>query len=49
MNITFTLDDSDLSIWDSTIHDWKLVSGRFAVYIGASSLQTRLTGSFSIN
>jgi len=34
----------DLAIWDVAAHDWAPVHGRFAVMVGASSRDIRLTG-----
>ena len=48
-NVTFILTPRDLSIWDSDLHAWKLVKDIFQVNIGASSRDTRLTGTFDIS
>ena len=44
--ITMHLRPKDLSIWDTTNHDWKPIIGNFQVKIGSSSRDIRLTGSF---
>ncbi len=46
--MSFTLADWQLSIWNVAIHDWQLVSGTFAVSVGASSADIRLTGSLVV-
>ena len=42
---TFMLVAGDMSVWDTTTHDWTAVSGKFGVSVGASSRDIRLTGS----
>ena len=44
--VKFQLVDRDLSIWDTTKHDWAKQSGKFTVFVGASSDDIRATGSF---
>lgn len=50
-NVTmeFPLRRRDLSIWNVTTQRWELVSGRYRVYVGASSRDLPLTGEFEIN
>eukprot|EP00730_Choanoeca_flexa_P009428 TRINITY_DN12646_c4_g1_i1.p1 TRINITY_DN12646_c4_g1~~TRINITY_DN12646_c4_g1_i1.p1 ORF type:complete len:687 (+),score=167.95 TRINITY_DN12646_c4_g1_i1:2334-4394(+) len=45
--ITMTLRDRDLSIWDADVHAWKVLTGEFDVYVGSSSNDIRLTGQLS--
>jgi hypothetical protein len=33
-------------MWDTALHDWKPVVGRFQLKIGSSSRDIRLTGGF---
>ena len=48
--VTFTLGDRDLTIWnvDPAARGWKVVSGDFGIFVGASSADTRQTGKFTI-
>jgi len=46
--IVFTLVKKDLSIWDVRQDNWTVVSGKFSVYIGASSRDIRVGGSFQV-
>ena len=45
--VTLPLTDRDLSVFDEDIHDWRVVTGQFAVYVGASSRDLALTGAFT--
>ena len=47
--VEFTLRDRDLSIWDTDVHDWKLVTGEFDIYIGTSSRDIKATTKFTIS
>ncbi|CAE8613293.1 unnamed protein product [Polarella glacialis] len=42
----FALAPRDLSVWDTEHHNWKVVAGRFQVFLGASSRDLRLCGKF---
>ena len=44
----FSLTRRDLSVWDVTHQDWMLQSGTYNVYVGASVLDIRLNGTFTI-
>ena len=44
--IKFDLDDRSKSVWDVRKHDWVVATGIFRVYVGASSRDVRLSGSF---
>ncbi len=44
--ISFTIGPGDLKYFDIYTHDWKSEPGKFNVYIGSSSRDIRLTGSF---
>jgi beta-glucosidase len=47
--VTFEVDVAkELSIWDSDARKWKNVKGSYEVYVGASSRDIRLQGSFSL-
>ena len=41
VTVTFQLNDRSFSIWDTTSHAWKVVSGSFGVHVGASSRDIR--------
>jgi beta-glucosidase len=44
--VTFDIRRKDLSYWDVGSQAWKVPSGTFNVYVGASSRSIRLTGTF---
>jgi len=48
-NIVFTLQDRDLSIWDVSIHKWRIVSGTYVIFVGTSSQNLPLQVSLVIN
>ncbi|KAH7106678.1 glycoside hydrolase superfamily [Auriculariales sp. MPI-PUGE-AT-0066] len=45
--VTVELTKRDISIWDVTKQAWVVPSGKFTVYVGASSRDIRLTGTFT--
>lgn len=45
---TFALRKKDLSYWDVGRQQWVVPSGSFEVYVGASSRDIRLTGTFTV-
>lgn len=45
---TFALTTKDRSVWDTAAAAWKEVTGDFKVYVGASSRDIKLTGSFTV-
>jgi beta-glucosidase len=48
-NVSFLIDVSkELSIWDTHSSSWKVLSGQYVVYIGASSRDIRLYGTLQI-
>jgi len=47
--VHFELTRRDLSIWDVVQQQWVLQSGNYPVYVGASVLDIRLTGSLTVN
>lgn len=44
--VTFDIRRKDLSYWDVGSQAWRVPSGTFNVYVGSSSRDIRLTGSF---
>jgi beta-glucosidase len=46
--ITFPITRRDLSIWDVVAQKWKLQSGEYPIYVGASSRDIRLTGTIKV-
>ncbi|PYH83901.1 putative beta-glucosidase D [Aspergillus uvarum CBS 121591] len=46
--VTFNLRRRDISYWDVTAQQWLVASGKYQVYVGASSRDLRLTGAFSL-
>lgn len=46
--VAFPLKRRDLSVWDVTAQQWHLQEGKYKVYVGKSSRDLPLTGSFSI-
>jgi len=47
-NVSWTLDDVALSIWDATNHRWARQSGTFQIFVGASSTDIRLKGALTV-
>lgn len=45
-NVVMTLRSRDMSVWDTPSQSWVRPSGTFLVYVGASSKDIRMTGSF---
>ncbi len=46
--VTFSLTRRDLSIWDTVKQSWLLQSGTYNVYVGGSSQNLPLTGTFKL-
>jgi beta-glucosidase len=46
--LSFTLTDRDVSEWDVQAKAWHVVPGKFAVYVGSSSQDIRLSGSLTV-
>jgi beta-glucosidase len=46
--VTVTLDRRALSYWDVTTHGWVTPSGRVRIRVGASSVDTRLSGAITV-
>ena len=46
--INFSITPQDMSVWSEQFHDWLQQIGTFNVYIGASSRDIRLKGSFDV-
>lgn len=47
-HVTFNLNWEDLANWDTTARGWIVTPGTFQVFVGASSRDIRLTGSFAV-
>ena len=47
-HISLHIDPRELSYWSVVDHDWALVLGNRAIYVGSSSQDIRLTGSITI-
>lgn len=45
---TFELTRRDISYWDVGLQKWVVASGTFEVFVGASSRDIRLMGSFTV-
>ena len=45
--VTLPLTNRDLSAFDEDADDWRVVRGRFAVFVGESSRELTLTGTFT--
>jgi len=46
--VSFTLHERDVSIWDVSQHDWSLSYGMFVAFVGASSRDIRVMGTFNV-
>ena len=46
--LSFTLDDSDFSVWDVATSSWTVVPGTYAISVGASVADIRLTGIITV-
>ena len=46
--VTLPLDDRALSIWDADSHKWAVQAGAFGCFVGESSRDVRLDGSFKV-
>jgi beta-glucosidase len=46
--ITFSLGAKDLHIWDTVSGGWSLVAGTYSIYIGSTSRDIRISGSFQV-
>lgn len=47
--LAFSFNDEALSIWDESIHDWSLVTGKFVVHVGSSSRDIRLSAPLPVS
>lgn len=47
--LAFSFNDEALSIWDESIHDWSLVTGKFVVQVGSSSRDIRLSAPLPVS
>jgi len=45
--VSLPLQVSDVSVWSVDVHAWQEVYGTFQVYVGSSSRDIRLSGSFN--
>ena len=45
--VSFSITSRDRSIWDVASHSWKEQSGSFEIYVGASSCDLRVNGTFA--
>jgi beta-glucosidase len=46
--LRFTVTAKDCSIWDSYEHNWKLIRGKFSVYVGSSSRNLPLSADLVV-
>ncbi|WP_329361573.1 glycoside hydrolase family 3 C-terminal domain-containing protein [Streptomyces sp. NBC_00669] len=46
--VTFTIDPSDLRTWDDATHAWKTNDGTYRMYVGDSSRDLPLSGSYTL-
>jgi beta-glucosidase len=44
--VEFKLTQRDLSVWDVSVHDWKVVGGEYVAQVGASSCDLKGSTSF---
>jgi beta-glucosidase len=46
--VTFSVSPRDLSAWDESIGDWRIVPGTYTVYVGSSSCDLRQSTTFVV-
>jgi beta-glucosidase len=46
--VGFPVAASDLWVWNVVTQQWELIAGTYSVYVGSSSRDIRLTGSFEV-
>ncbi|MEW2516673.1 glycoside hydrolase family 3 C-terminal domain-containing protein [Actinacidiphila alni] len=46
--VTFTVDPADLRTWDAATHAWRSNDGTYRMYVGDSSRDLPLTGSYTL-
>lgn len=46
--VSFDLTRRDLSVWDTTAQKWSLLGGTYTVFVGASSRDIQLNGTFTV-
>lgn len=46
--VQFELNRRDLSVWNVEKQDWELRRGEYGIYVGASVLNIKLTGTFTL-
>jgi beta-glucosidase len=47
-DISFTITDADVSIWNVSSESWQVVPGTYGVSVGSSSADIRLTGTINV-
>ncbi|CAJ2502452.1 Uu.00g098460.m01.CDS01 [Anthostomella pinea] len=47
--VSFALTRRDLSVWDTTVAQWRLQAGTYKIHVGASSQDLRLEGNLEIS
>ena len=47
-DVSFTLDKRSFAYWNETLHDWHVVSGKYAIQIGASSRDLPLCAAVDV-
>lgn len=47
-SVSYTFTNADVSNWDVSRKQWAVTEGEYAVLVGASSQDIRLTGSFTV-
>ena len=47
-DVSFTLDKRSFAYWNETIHDWHVVSGKYAIQVGASSRDLPLCAAVEV-
>lgn len=46
--VSIPLSPREVSIWDVESHGWKVASGQFTAWVGSSSRDLRLSGTFTV-
>jgi len=46
--VEFMVNTRDISIWNTSVHNWEVQPGLFSVEIGSSSRDIKASGNFTV-